>query len=88
MFCPGGMELPQRAISFSLPDALPVNLVIYNALGQEVRRLYAGQTVAAGDHRLVWDGTDDAGRRVASGAYVYELNAGEHTASRRMVMLK
>ena len=69
------------------PTALKLVLAAA-ALGQEVRRLYAGQTFAAGEHRMVWDGTDDAGRRVASGAYLYELNAGDHSASRRMVMLK
>jgi hypothetical protein len=42
----------------------------------------------AGRHTAVWAGTDDAGRRVASGVYFYRLTAGARTATRKMVMLK
>jgi hypothetical protein len=41
-----------------------------------------------GAHDLAWDGTDDRGRRVASGVYCYELRAGAASLRRSMVLLK
>jgi hypothetical protein len=39
-------------------------------------------------HEIVWDARDDVGRAVASGVYVYSLNAGADVAVRRMVLVR
>lgn len=57
-----------------------VVFTIYNILGQPVRRLFDEQ-VAAGPHSLSWDGSDDTGRKLASGIYVYQLSTQGFTAS-------
>lgn len=59
-------------IIFTVPKTMLVELVIYNGSGQVVRTLVQGQK-AAGEHRLVWNGTDGRGRRMASGRYVAKM---------------
>jgi len=46
------------------------------------------ENLSAGNHRLVWDGHDDSGLPVASGIYLYKLDAGRQSQSRRMLLLK
>ena len=48
-------------------------MVIYDILGQAVRRLVVDQRQAAGFYRLAWDGRNGAGRAVGSGVYFYRL---------------
>lgn len=43
---------------------------------------------AAGHRRLAWDGTDDAGRDVASGVYYLRLIAGDGRAEQKLVLVK
>jgi len=78
-------------IDFSIPDrgqAVPVTLTIYNAAGQRVISLVAGE-LQAGQYRATWDGTDASGRVVASGVYHYRLSAGrEFVETRQMTLLK
>ena len=63
-----------------------VELAIYNVLGQPVRQVWAGP-LAAGEHRLGWDGRDGQGQAVAAGVYLYRLQVGEQTRIRKMVKL-
>lgn len=78
---------PTTEISFSLPTAAEVTLVIYNVLGENVAMLAEGLR-AAGTHSVMWDGRDKNGRAVASGVYFYRLDAGEYSATRKMLLLK
>jgi len=65
---------PQTSIHYALPVASQVELVIYNIMGHQVRKLVSGR-VSAGYHRVLWDGRDDQGRDVPSGVYFYRLQA-------------
>ncbi|MBI2950810.1 hypothetical protein HYY27_01880, partial [bacterium] len=42
----------------------------------------------AGSHAIVWDGKDSSGRSVASGIYIYRIEANRFSAVRRMVLVK
>ena len=64
-----------------------MRLVIYNTLGQQVRVLAEGWH-RAGEHEVVWDGRDFAGRAMASGVYIYQLKAGDESATQKMLLLK
>ena len=64
-----------------------VRLVIYNLLGQQVREL-VNEKMEAGYFTTTWDGTDELGRRVASGVYLYRIQAGDFSAVQRMLLLK
>ena len=64
-----------------------VDLTIYNVLGQPVRQVWNGP-LAAGEHRLAWDGRDAQGQSVAAGVYLVRLHQGEQTRIRKMVKLE
>jgi len=78
---------PQTTIRFAVTSAQNVVLVVYNILGRRIRALHDGH-VSAGVHSVVWDGTDDSGRGVASGVYFYRLITSSETRARKMVFLK
>ena len=78
---------PSTAIGYQLPEAGMVRLAIYNLLGQEVRVL-VNETKQAGSFTATWDGADALGRRVASGIYLYRIQAGSFSATKRMLLLK
>ncbi|MBU0983975.1 MAG: T9SS type A sorting domain-containing protein [candidate division Zixibacteria bacterium] len=78
---------PETRIEFSLPEASAVTLAVYNVLGQQVRTLASGD-LPAGTHSVVWNGTDDYGRSVASGVYLYRLETGASVVTKKMMLLK
>ena len=79
---------PATTIPLALPaDAGEVALTIYNVLGQPVRHVWAG-SLAAGAHRLAWDGRDILGQPVAAGVYWYRLQVGDLTRTRKMVKIE
>jgi YD repeat-containing protein len=78
---------PETTIRYDLPVRAEVRLTIYDLLGRTVRTLVA-QTQSAGAHSAVWDGRDDAGRQLASGVYVYRLEAGAFKQSAKMLLMK
>ena len=67
--------------------SVDVNLTIYNISGQPVRRVWNGP-LAAGEHRLGWDGRDGSGRPVAAGVYVVRLRRGPEMRIRKMVRIE
>lgn len=78
---------PGTWVAFDLPQSAGVTLAVYTAKGQRVRHLLAGNPTA-GRHRLYWDGRDDAGRPVASGAYWVQLEVAGEQRSRRVVLVR
>lgn len=84
---PNPVSLP-GGVRFSVPadlQGLTGSLSIYDACGRQVRRLEA-DPVVAGAHDLMWDGRDDAGRRVAAGFYLARLNAGGRTVTGHLIV--
>ncbi|NKB65748.1 MAG: hypothetical protein GKR89_01685 [Candidatus Latescibacteria bacterium] len=77
----------QTQISFRLGRSGKALLAMYNIAGQRVRRLVDGD-LAGGMHKVVWDGRDEKGREVASGVYIYRLEAVGKVLSRRLLLLK
>lgn len=78
---------PLTRITFAVDRDGPAVLAVYDVQGRLVRRLAVG-ALTAGEHTVVWDGADDAGRRVGSGVYFARLAAGGEAVQRKMVMLK
>jgi hypothetical protein len=78
---------PSTTISYDLPNESFVSIVIYDAIGQEVRRLVSEQT-AAGRYRVQWDALDSTGRAVGSGVYIAKVEAGSFSSSQKMLLLK
>ena len=78
---------PQTNIMFSLPKAQTVELSIFDVRGRLVNTLVDG-TLEAGDHSLVWNGTDRGGRAAASGQYFYVLKTDDRRLTRSMTLIK
>ena len=78
---------PETIISYSLPKRIHVRLRIFNTLGQEVRTL-VDIVQSAGIKQVRWDGRDQAGNRLASGVYLYQIQTASFSATRKMIMLK
>jgi flagellar hook assembly protein FlgD len=78
---------PATTVEYELMARTPVSLRIYDVNGVLVRAL-VDETLPAGTHQAAWNGTDDAGRVVASGVYYCRLEAGATRTAMRMVLLK
>ncbi|MEW6050105.1 MAG: FlgD immunoglobulin-like domain containing protein [Candidatus Zixiibacteriota bacterium] len=78
---------PSTVIEYMLPVTSHVSITIFNLLGQEVRKL-VDETQSAGPHKLKWDGRDNDGAQMASGAYFYRLVAGDLVATKKMVLVR
>jgi flagellar hook assembly protein FlgD len=78
---------PRTTVFFDLAQAGPVTVRVYSVSGRLVRTLVSGE-MEAGQHQVIWDGIDDAGRSVASGTYHVQMVARDRTDSRSMVLLK
>ncbi|RMI03620.1 MAG: T9SS C-terminal target domain-containing protein [Calditrichaeota bacterium] len=86
---------PTTTIRYDLKETVRVRLRIFNLLGQVVRTLVDGRETA-GYKEVVWDGRNDAGEPVASGVYLYRLEAGNPSAgsghgfvkTRKMVLIR
>jgi hypothetical protein len=78
---------PMTKISFALPEAQDVALVVYSLDGRKVATLL-NETRSAGEHEVVWTGRNDAGQLVASGTYFYKIFAGPYTEVRKMTLMK
>jgi hypothetical protein len=75
------------SISYSLPLSGNYNLTVYDILGRKVRTLVSGH-LDAGEHIVVWDGTDESSRGVASGIYFTRLQGSETAMNVKIFMLK
>jgi len=78
---------PETVIEYTLAAPAYVKLHVFDVLGRRVRTLVESPQ-PAGSHRRVWDGTDQAGRPVATGVYFYRLDTGSERVARRMVLLR
>ncbi|MCH7754837.1 hypothetical protein IH970_06900 [candidate division KSB1 bacterium] len=55
--------------------------------GQVIRTLL-DQTMPAGFHSTVWNGKDNLGKEVASGAYIYQMKTGNFTEVKKLTLLR
>jgi len=78
---------PSTEIRFDLPEAIRVELKVFNILGQEVVTL-VDDVRSAGAYRILWDGKNAAGLSVASGVYVYQFKTPNFTDAKKMLLLR
>lgn len=83
---------PETWIPYTLAQETDVTIRIYDVKGQLVRKLALGRQTAdfylSRERAAYWDGRNSAGERVTSGIYFYQLQAGNFSAMRRMLLLK
>ncbi len=78
---------PSTIIEYALSTRSHVEITVYNVLGQKINTL-VNTTMPAGEHSVAWDGTDYNGSNVASGLYLYQIQAGDYAETRKMLLLK
>jgi hypothetical protein len=88
--CPNPFN-PATRIQYSVgaksTQPVPIKLRIYNVLGQLVRTLVE-ESKKPGNYEVIWDGREENGNEVASGVYLYRLEAGEFTQTQKMVLIR
>lgn len=78
---------PETTIEFSLPQNAYMTLEIFNIKGQKIKTLVNGK-FSSGTHSIRWNGTDENGRVVANGTYIYRIYSDQFSVSRKMILLK
>ncbi len=78
---------PVTTIRYDLPIRAKVDLTIFDLMGRKVIT-FVNRTEDAGFRSVQWDGTDDLGRSVSAGVYLYQIQAGEFSQTRKMLLLK
>jgi len=78
---------PTTIIRYDLSEAGRISLIVYDVLGREVKFLVSGELVS-GFHQAEWDGTDEIGRSVAAGIYLYRIETQGYSQTRKMLLLK
>jgi hypothetical protein len=78
---------PTTTITYALPKAVNVKVIVYDMLGREVKSL-VNTSQKAGVQQVTWNGDNNFGTKVASGIYMYRVTAGEQVQVKKMVMLK
>jgi hypothetical protein len=78
---------PVTTIEYGVPSRTHVTIEIFNVLGRKVRTL-VNETKQAGSYRAEWNGTDNAGRPVSTGVYLYRCKADKVTQTKKMLLLK
>ncbi len=77
---------PLTTFEYEILQSEYVEIAVYDLLGRRVK-LLVSQKQTAGAHRAMWDGSDETGRRVTPGFYLYSLHTGGHVETRKMVLL-
>ena len=73
---------PVTEIAYALAENVPVRLVVYNLLGQPVATL-VDEPQTAGYHTAAWNASG-----MATGVYIYCLEAGSFTATKKMILVR
>jgi len=77
----------ETIIRYQLPKSCKVNLRILNLLGQEVKTLL-DERMEAGFYNVSWNGRNDSGASVASGIYLYCIEAEKFRQVRKLIILR
>jgi hypothetical protein len=78
---------PVTVIQYQLPSEAHVTIDVFNIAGKLVTTL-VDEAQDAGVKAVTWDGTNATGEKVASGIYMYRMQAGDHASRKMMVLLK
>ena len=78
---------PTTQINYELPDNGFVSITIYDVMGHEVKSLINIEQ-EAGYRSTHWNATNNLGKPVPAGMYIYTIRAGEFRSTKKMVLLK
>ena len=78
---------PITTLRYDLPEDAVVNITIYDIMGREIRTL-VNSAQDAGFKSIIWDATNNYGKPVSAGVYLYQIQAGDFIQTKKMVLLK
>jgi len=82
---------PQTTAFLNLKNDSQVTLNVYNIKGEKIKTLVS-ETLIAGEHHIVWNGTDNNNSNVSSGIYFFETgianDGGDYTSIKKVILLK
>ena len=78
---------PTTTLKYDLPEDAMVNITIYDMMGRRIKTLVNGPK-SAGYRSVIWDATNDYGKPVSAGIYLYQIQVGVFTQTKKMVLLK
>ena len=78
---------PSTTIKYNLSEKSNISLVIFNALGQQIKTL-VNETQFAGEKQVVWKGLNQIGNKVSSGIYFYRLTTHNKVFTKKMHSIK
>jgi hypothetical protein len=78
---------PVTTLQYELPEDAMVNITIYDMMGRVVNTLINGSQTA-GYKSIQWNATNDEGKPASAGLYLYTIQAGDYTQTKKMVLLK
>ncbi len=79
---------PTTTIEFSLPERSMVKVEVFDILGRKVSTLINNQELNGGLQRLVWNGKNDNGVQMVSGAYIYRISSDKYSVTKKMMLIK
>ena len=79
---------PSTNINYQLKEVSTVNLEIFNILGQRITVLINNDVENPGQYKVIWDGKNGSGSKVAAGVYIYRLRANSFVSSKKMILIK
>ncbi len=74
---------PSTTIEFSISERAPITVEVYNITGELITTLVNGAEFESGIYKITFDAS-----RLASGTYIYSINNGISTISKKMTLLK
>ena len=78
---------PVTTIAYDIPEISPVQVEIYNIMGQQIKTL-VHEVHQPGYYRVVWNGTNNRGMAVPSGMYFYQIKASTFTNVKKLILMK
>mgnify|MGYP000582871662 CR=1 FL=1 len=78
---------PLTTLQYDLPEDGFVNITIYDMMGRVVSNLVSSRQ-NAGYKSIQWNATNNHGKPVSAGVYLYKIQAGEYISTKKMVLLK
>ncbi|MCF6269248.1 MAG: S8 family serine peptidase [Melioribacteraceae bacterium] len=78
---------PLTRFELEVPDEMFVSIIIYNILGEKVKRITA-EYFNPGVYKYYWNGTTDGGNKVSTGVYILSATSKLNTISKKMIYIK
>ena len=78
---------PVTTLRYDLPEQGHVRITIYDMLGRDVKTLI-NEYQDPGYRSIIWDATNDYGKPVSAGMYLYQIQANNFLKTKKMILVK